>query len=120
MDLIAIYECLCDRTRLRLLHLLLEGPLCVCHFQEVLGADQVKVSKHLAYLRRRRLVVAERVGSRRVYRLPEARSAAFAANLDCLRSCAAGDPRLRADTRRLRALRARLGPEAFACVGRSA
>ncbi len=89
MDLIAIYECLCDRTRLRLLHLLLDGPLCVCHFQEVLGAEQVKVSKHLAYLRRHRLVVADRAGNRRVYRLPEARPAALAANLDCLRTCAA-------------------------------
>ena len=119
MDLIAIYECLCDRTRLRLLHLLLEGPLCVCHFQEVLGADQVKVSKHLAYLRRHRLVLAERAGSRRVYRLPDPRPAALAANLDCLRACAGGDPLLRADTRRLRALRARLEPEAFACAAPS-
>lgn len=116
MDLIAIYECLCDRTRLRLLHLLLGGPLCVCHFQEVLGADQVKVSKHLAYLRRHRLVVAARAGSRRVYRLPDPSPAALAANLACLRDCAAGDPVLRADSRRLGALRARLGPEAFACA----
>lgn len=120
MDLIAIYECLCDRTRLRLLHLLLDGPLCVCHFQEVLGAEQVKVSKHLAYLRRHRLVLADRAGNRRVYRLPEVRSAALAANLDCLRACAPGDPLLRADSRRLRALRARLGPEAFACAAPAA
>ena len=116
MDLISIYECLCDRTRLRLLHLLLEGPLCVCHFQEVLGADQVKVSKHLAYLRRHRLVVVERAGSRRVYRLPDPPPGALAANLACLRDCAAGDPDLRADARRLQALRARLAPEAFACA----
>lgn len=116
MDLIAIYECLCDRTRLRLLHLLLEGPLCVCHFQEVLGAEQVKVSKHLAYLRRHRLVVAERAGSRRVYRLPDPAPPALSANLACLRECAAGDPLLRADARRLQALRARLGPAAFACA----
>ncbi len=116
MDLIAIFECLCDRTRLRLLHLLLEGPLCVCHFQEVLGAEQVKVSKHLAYLRRHRLVVAERAGSRRIYRFPDSPSAALAANLACLRECAAGDPLLRADARRLQALRARLGLAAFACA----
>jgi len=31
--------------------LLLHGPLCVCHFQKVLGEPQVKVSKHLAYLK---------------------------------------------------------------------
>ena len=116
MDLVAIYECLCDRTRLRLLHLLLEGPLCVCHFQEVLRADQVKVSKHLAYLRRHRLVVAARAGSRRVYRLPDPAPAPLAANLACVRACAAGDPHLRADARRLRALRSRLDPATFACA----
>ena len=55
-SLVQIYECLCDRTRLRILHLLGQGPLCVCHFQEVLGEAQVKVSKHLAYLRARALV----------------------------------------------------------------
>ena len=36
MDLIRIYECLCDATRLRILHLLTHGPLCVCHIQEIL------------------------------------------------------------------------------------
>ncbi len=116
MDLVAIYECLCDRTRLRLLHLLLEGPLCVCHFQEVLGAEQVRVSKHLAYLRRHHLVVAARAGSRRVYRLPDPAPAALAANLACLRECAGDDPLLRADARRLRALRTRLGPAEVACA----
>ncbi len=34
MDLIQIYECFCDQTRLRILHLLCQGPLCVCDFQE--------------------------------------------------------------------------------------
>lgn len=53
MDLVEIYKCLCDRTRLRLLHVLAQGPVCVCHFQEVLGEPQVKISKHLAYLRAR-------------------------------------------------------------------
>ncbi len=51
MDLIQIYQCLCDPTRLRILHLLTQTPLCVCHFQEILGEPQVKVSKHLSYLR---------------------------------------------------------------------
>jgi len=37
MSLIQIYQCLCDQTRLRILNLLGEGPLCVCHFQEILG-----------------------------------------------------------------------------------
>ena len=60
MDLIQIYQCFCDRTRLRILNLLAQGPLCVCHFQEILGEPQVKISKHLGYLKEREIVVAER------------------------------------------------------------
>ncbi|PYK63832.1 MAG: ArsR family transcriptional regulator, partial [Verrucomicrobia bacterium] len=48
MDLIQIYQCFCDRTRLRILHLLRRSPLCVCHFQDILDEPQVKISKHLA------------------------------------------------------------------------
>ncbi len=48
MSLIQIYQCLCDETRLRILHLLQDGELCVCHFQQILEEPQVKISKHLA------------------------------------------------------------------------
>ena len=56
MDLVSIYQCLCDHTRLRILHALTGGPLCVCHLQEILGEPQVKVSKHLAYLKQHGMV----------------------------------------------------------------
>ena len=59
MKLVQIYQCLCDETRLRLLNLLLQGPLCVCHFQRALDEPQVKISKHLSYLRTRGLVKAD-------------------------------------------------------------
>ena len=49
MDLVQIYQCFCDLTRLRILHLLTKSPLCVCHFQDILREPQVKISKHLAY-----------------------------------------------------------------------
>ena len=52
MDLIQIYECFCDATRLRIIHLLAHGPLCVCRFQEILELPQTKVSQQLAYLRK--------------------------------------------------------------------
>ena len=48
MELVKIYECLCDPTRLRLLNVLAQGPVCVGHFQDVLGEPQGKISKHLA------------------------------------------------------------------------
>ncbi len=102
MQLVRIYECLCGRTRLRILHLLLlRGPLCVCHFQDVLGEPQVKVSKHLGYLRRRGLVTARREGNWMIYALPEKPSRELAANLACLQDCAREEPVFRRDLARL-------------------
>lgn len=56
MSLVQIYECLCDQARLRILNALSGGPLCVCHLQEILGERQVKISKHLGYLKRHGIV----------------------------------------------------------------
>ena len=104
MRLVRIYECLCDATRLRLLNLLTAGPLCVCHFQQILGEPQVKISKHLAYLRRRGLVTCRREGNWRVYRLPSRPSAELRANLACLQDCLREQAPFRRDLARLRKL----------------
>ena len=108
MDLVRIYECLCDRTRLRLLALLGRGPLCVCHLQEILDEPQVKVSKHLAYLRDRGLVESSREGNWIVYRLPANPPRELVANLACLQDCAAEEPEFRRDVAKLARVRARL------------
>jgi len=120
MDLVKIYGCLCDRTRLRLLNLLLHGPLCVCHFQEALREPQVKISKHLAYLKREGMVEAGRCGTWMVYRLPSKPAAALNANLACLQDCVREDPKFTGDLARLRKLRADFGPECPACVRNAA
>ena len=78
MRLVRLYDCLRDPTRLRLLHLLAQGPLCVCHFEAVLRVPQARISRHLAYLRRHGLVAAERRGPWRVYALADLREAAAA------------------------------------------
>lgn len=100
-----IYECLCDRTRLRILHLLLEGPLCVCHFQSVLREPQVKISKHLGYLKRHGLVESERSGNWVIYRLPVQRPAQLSANLACLQDCGREERLFRDDRARLAKIR---------------
>jgi len=105
MDLIAIYQCLCDPTRLRILHLLTQGPLCVCHFQEVLDEPQVKISKHLAYLRSRGVVEAQRELNWVIYSLPEKRPLELEANLKCLQDCVQTMPAFKADLRRLAVLK---------------
>ncbi len=73
MQAAQFYRCLSEPLRLRILHLLAEGPLCVCHLQEALEENQVKVSKHLAYLRRCKLVDRHKEGTWAHYQLnPEA------------------------------------------------
>ena len=104
MELLKIYACLCDRTRLRLLNLLAHGPLCVCHFQAVLREPQVKISKHLAYLRSRGMVVTERKGKWMVYALPEKPSHELRTNLACLQDCATEEAVFRRDLARLQRL----------------
>lgn len=113
VELVKIYECLCDATRLRLLNVLAQGPLCVCHFQSVLREPQVKISKHLAYLRARGLVECERQGNWMVYALPARPPRELAANLACLQDCATEQSVFRRDLARLQRLApklARVGP----------
>lgn len=108
-SLIQIYECFCDETRLRILHLLQHGPLCVCHFQELLGEPQVKISKHLAYLKSRGLVVAERRQNWMIYSLPSKPSPELEANLRCLQDCVQTHRVFQRDRRTLDKLRPQLG-----------
>ncbi|MFL6589305.1 MAG: ArsR/SmtB family transcription factor [Chthoniobacterales bacterium] len=105
MDLVQIYQCFCDRTRLRILHLLTKSPLCVCHFQEVLAEPQVKISKHLAYLRIRGMVNVERDGNWMIYSLPKKAAAELKANLKCLQDCAQSDNAFARDLKNLARLK---------------
>lgn len=116
MHIIRIHECLCDRTRLRIVHLLLGGPLCVCHLQEVLREPQVKVSRHLAYLRRRGMVAAERCGQWMIYRLPARRSLSLQAHLACLQDCSREERVFQDDAARLAKLQAKLDESCPSCV----
>lgn len=108
MDIVKIYECLCDPTRLRILNLLHSGPLCVCHIQEILGEPQVKISRHLNYLKTRGLVDARREANWMIYSLPVERPRELDVNLDCLQERAAGDKLLKRDNTKLAKTRARL------------
>lgn len=106
MELVTIYECFCDRTRLRILNLLNQGPLCVCHLQDVLGEPQVKISKHLAYLKKHGLVTATWEGNWRIYALIAKPNAALKANLACLQDCTTEDKIFRQDRAKLTKVRA--------------
>jgi ArsR family transcriptional regulator len=102
MKLLEIYRCFCDETRLRILHLLKQGPLCVCHFQDILNLPQVAVSKHLACLRENGLVVAQRHGKWMIYQLPEKSFPELDLQLSCLQDCVQSYPVFRDDLKRLK------------------
>jgi ArsR family transcriptional regulator len=65
----AAFKALADATRLRILALLGENEVCVCHIHDSLGLPQPTVSRHLAYLRRAGLVRGRRDGVLMHYRL---------------------------------------------------
>jgi len=118
MDLVTIYECLCDKTRLRILNLLIQGPLCVCHIQEILKEPQVKISKHLGYLKIHGLVDVRREANWRIYRLVAKPTKALEANLACLQDCAGEDKVFRRDSEKLKVLRCTLDGDTPVCCAK--
>ena len=64
-----LFKALADKTRLRILALLGNNEVCVCHLHDTLGLPQPTVSRHLAYLRKSGLVAARRDGVWMHYRV---------------------------------------------------
>jgi ArsR family transcriptional regulator len=100
-----LFRAFSDRTRLRILHLLRGGEVCVCDLQRVLGVPQPKVSRHLAYLRRAGLVLARKQGLWSYYTLAPARDGVHRKLLECLTTCFAHVPELARDDARLKQCR---------------
>ncbi len=100
MKTIQVYRCLCDETRLRILNLLLEGPLCVCHLASILGVEQPKVSRHLKALKNAGAVETERCYNWTIYRLAKHPNAVLEANLKCLQDMRGEEPAFAGDLRK--------------------
>ncbi len=66
-------QTLADPTRLELLYLLDERPYAVKDLVQATGQRQAKISQHLAMLRQRGIVRAERVGTEMHYSLADPR-----------------------------------------------
>jgi ArsR family transcriptional regulator, arsenate/arsenite/antimonite-responsive transcriptional repressor len=96
-----MFRALSDRTRLRILHLLWGGELCVCEIVETLRIPQPTASRHLAYLRRAGLVAARRDGLWMHYTLTRPRTAFHRKLIECLGSCGEDWPQLAKDAKRL-------------------
>ena len=96
------FRAFADPTRLRILHLLRDGELCVCDIVRTIGAPQPKISRHLAYLRRAGLVLARKEGLWSHYSLAPVRDEFHGKLLDCLSCCFGGVPALKKDASALR------------------
>ncbi len=123
-DSVRVFKALGDETRLRILHLLRRGELCVCDIMSVLGIPQSRASRHLAELRATGLVTGRREGRWMYYTLASTPGTLQRCLLDCLLAagkeipcstsdlealerlrrdgelCAQGSPRSRAQARR--------------------
>ena len=116
MQVIPIYKCLSDELRLRILNLLLDGPLCVCHLIDILACDQVKMSKQLRYMKKLGLVEGERQAQWMVYRLAQPDHPLLAENLQCLRGRVGAGLGFAADLKKRRQVIQRLRREPVACA----
>lgn len=97
----SFFAALADRTRLRLLNLMGDDEICVCFFSEVIGTNQPKISRHLAYLKRAGLVSARRDGKWMHYRLTEPKNKRAAEVFAGVRKMLAEDKEMRADRKNL-------------------
>src|SRR5260221_8993737 len=83
----AKFRAFSDRTRLRILHLLQGGEMCVNDLVKVIAVPQPTASRHLAYLRRAELVVTRRHGQWTFYALAPAGNSFHRKLLECLANC---------------------------------
>ncbi len=101
-----MFRAFADETRLRILHLLARGELCVRDLTAVLDAPQSKVSRHLGYLRQAGLVADRKDGKWRRYRLSRAESRFQKGLFGCLDDCFAEVGILKSDARKIKKLKA--------------
>ncbi len=70
-ELVSVFKALSDETRLRIVKLLENGELCVCHIVAAVGMSQSRISFHLKILKGAGLVRDRREGKWMHYRLNE-------------------------------------------------
>ncbi len=101
----SMFRAFSDRTRLRILHVLQGGELCVGDIVEILEVPQPRISRHLAYLRKSKLVAVRKSGLWSHYSLTPAKTPFHRKLLECLAKCFAEVPELQADIVRAAKLR---------------
>jgi ArsR family transcriptional regulator, arsenate/arsenite/antimonite-responsive transcriptional repressor len=95
------FSALAEPTRLRLLHLMRDGEICVCYLQGILQTNQPKVSRHLAYLKKAGLVRARRQGKWMYYSIVQIEAPLRKILLQTLRRLE-NEPQTKKDKQRLK------------------
>jgi ArsR family transcriptional regulator len=90
---------------LRILSLPRAGEWCVGNLVEILGVEQPCASRHLAYLRRAKLVSVRKAGLWSYYSLTPARGPLHRKLLDCLACCPEVVPEMQTDQVRAERIR---------------
>lgn len=100
-DMELFFAALADRTRLRLLNLIGEDEICVCYFVEVIGPNQPKISRHLAYLRKAGLVSVRRDWKWSHYRITKPTHARAAKVFQEIQDWLRDDPEMQQDRKQM-------------------
>lgn len=95
------FAALADRTRLRLINLIGDAEICVCFLVEVLGTNQPKISRHLAYLKKAGVVTARQQYKWVHYRLHQMEDEDAARVLADTREWLKRDPQMQQDLKKL-------------------
>jgi ArsR family transcriptional regulator len=96
-DIELFFSALADKTRLRLLNLMGDDEVCVCFFVEVIGTNQPKISRHLAYLKRAGLVEMRKDWKWSHYRIKQPENKYAAEVFEKVREWIRNDPDMTAD-----------------------
>lgn len=101
----AKFRAFSDPTRLRILHVLQGGELCVGDLVKIIQVPQPTASRHLAYLRRAGLVATRKDGIWTYYTLAAVRNSFHQKLLECLTHCFDEVRELKTDATRAAKLR---------------
>ena len=70
-DLAELYKVFGDSTRIKILYVLFEAPMCVCDIAQLLGMTQSAISHQLRVLKNSKLVANRRDGKSIIYSLAD-------------------------------------------------
>ena len=100
-ELIKVFKALSDDTRMRMLHLLMDGELCVCEIMQALGISQTRASRNLGILRDAGLLKDRRDGQWVHYSLNHEIAAEYLKLMELVNSLLKEDQTMAEDKKKL-------------------